>query len=351
MAMRNIPSLDGIRAISIAAVIIGHICNRTQTSETIVGLIAGNSSLGVNIFFVISGFLITHLLLREKATYGSISLGNFYKKRAFRIIPAYYFYLCIICIAAYFGWFEINKAQGISAFLFLQDYLPRIKAWQLVHLWSLAVEEQFYLLWPLTLVLCLRKNLRTAQWISVTIIVLAPLLRAGTYATHSFYATQIYFMLHTRLDSLMFGCLVALSEGERWFERIYSFFARYIYLLIIFLFVISPLLTHRFGGAYIYLVGLTLEGASIAMAMLWLVRNPQSVTGRWMNMPFMKRIGVLSYSLYIWQMLFLHEGNQTFSSRFPINLVAITACALISYYCIESPALRLRRKFTDEGRA
>ena len=346
---RNIPALDGFRAISICLVIAGHIfdanfAGKAYTEKTYTQAILGNGSLGVTIFFVISGYLITTLLLREFDRLGNISLRHFYIRRAFRILPPYYVYLLVVCAVAMLGYLPITRLQAGSAFLFLWDYLPQVKTWSLEHLWSLSVEEQFYVLWPLSLLLCLRKSRRAARRLALICIVLAPIGRVGTYFTHSYYSSQLYFMLHTRIDSLMFGCLAALAEGHPSFESIYRRMARYRYLMIVFIFGLSPVLGHRFGARYVYVLGYSLEGLFIAASMLWLIRNPDTLFGRLLNQSSVKQIGVMSYSLYIWQTIFLHSENHSVLGHFPINVVSVFVCAALSYRCVELPSLALRER-------
>src|SRR5207249_7673280 len=101
---------------------------------------------GVTVFFVISGFLITGLLMREQGRSGQISLKRFYLRRAFRILPAFYTYILLVMACGALGLVEIKKYDAVWAALFTADY--REQPWVLGHSWSLAVEEQFYLLWP-----------------------------------------------------------------------------------------------------------------------------------------------------------------------------------------------------------
>ena len=343
--MRNIQSLDGLRAISICLVIIGHIYNAVYPDPHYPFAIFGNGEVGVTIFFVISGYLITFLLLKEYDREGAISLKNFYVRRAFRILPPYYLYLAVICFVALIGFLPVTRTQAASAFLFLWDYFPKDKTYPLEHLWSLSVEEQFYILWPISLILCLRRGRETARRLALACILLAPLLRALTHFTD--YSTQIDHMLHTRMDSLMFGCLAALAQGEPWFERLYNRLSNYVYPMIasVLVLLVSPILTHHFGGAYRYLFGCSIEGLCIVFTMVWLIRNPESLAGSALNWGPIKMVGVMSYSLYLWQTVFLHKENHTVFGRYPFNLGYICACAAFSYFLVERPALRLRERF------
>jgi peptidoglycan/LPS O-acetylase OafA/YrhL len=117
--MRKIPSLDGLRAVSIALVLIGHICNGLDLAHNYAFAIIANAGLGVTVFFVISGYLITSLLLKEFDSKGSISYKHFYIRRAFRILPPYYFYFLAICIAAMMGYLPVSRTQATSAFVFI----------------------------------------------------------------------------------------------------------------------------------------------------------------------------------------------------------------------------------------
>jgi peptidoglycan/LPS O-acetylase OafA/YrhL len=344
--MRNIQSLDGLRAVSIALVIVGHVFNAFSARNSYEGAILGNGDLGVTVFFVISGYLITYLLLKEYGRHGSISLRNFYVRRAFRILPPYYLYLLVICIFAAIGFLPVTRIQFASAFLFLWDYFaPLGGTYPLEHLWSLSVEEQFYILWPISLIACLRRSRGSARRLALMCIAIAPLIRLLTFLIHTDLSSHINYLFHTRMDSLMSGCFVALSEGEPWFERIYNRVSRYVYPMLGVLLIVSPMLTHRFGGAYKYLLGFSIEAFCIAFSMLWLVRNPKSPLGRALNWGPVKFIGVMSYSLYLWQTVMLHPGNHTVFGRYPFNLAYIFACASFSYFLVERPSLKLREHF------
>jgi len=143
---RSIPSLDGLRAASVAVVIVGHSlaylhgeANRfpyLQLSEL------GQS--GVDAFFVISGFLITYLLLKEKDATGTISLRNFYFRRFFRIFPPFYAYLAVVGILWVAGLARQDVRAFLSAATYTWNYAPHATSWLLAHTWSLSLEEQFY---------------------------------------------------------------------------------------------------------------------------------------------------------------------------------------------------------------
>lgn len=159
----RLSSLDGLRAISIALVIFEHLRRtRGYTLGDLNAYFGDYGRLGVTVFFVISGFLITTLLLRERERRGSISLKGFYLRRAVRIFPAFLAFMAFIIVAHEMGWIQLNRYDLVSAFTYTVNYHPG-RSWYIGHLWSLSVEEQFYLLWPLALVVLSRTRALAAS--------------------------------------------------------------------------------------------------------------------------------------------------------------------------------------------
>jgi peptidoglycan/LPS O-acetylase OafA/YrhL len=342
----RIPSLDGLRAVSILMVVLLHTLQRFQVSRY--WYLFGNGATGVYIFFVISGFLITSLLLREHGKYGTICLKSFYLRRGFRILPPAYAYVAFVGILVLIGKLTISRSNVFSALFFYSDYTDQ--AWVLQHFWTLAIEEQFYLIWPLVLMLCLKYRGRSAAIkVSIAVILICPLIRIATYLLD-----QRFFHHHTsggnfqgRADSLMFGCLVAMLSGSSAFERVYTRASRFWWLYPIILLFFSGALEIRFGDYWDYPIGYTLNGICIAMFLLWCVRNPASFVGKCLNWTPVVQIGVLSYGIYIWQQVFLNPHNgSVFGSaivdRFPFSYLALILTVLTSYFLVEQPSLRLR---------
>ncbi len=357
----RIPSLDGLRAISIFLVLVAHARPSTGVALAIrrpLTAIPGNGSLGVSIFFVISGFLITRMLLsQQKLT----ALPAFYFRRTFRILPASFVFLFVLYVLRKAGWIHLPNHDLLGAALFVWNYMPASGAWWVGHTWSLSIEEQFYLLWPLLLLgLGQRKN----RWIAAAFIGLAPILRIVSYfllPPHHFLRQRIPIMLHTRIDTIMFGCAAALSYELPAFQHLMQrlFRANFHWACIAFLFVISPCLSyfsefqdlnHSWINPYLTLAGYSLEGACIVVFMIWTVQHPNSIIGRLLNTPALIHLGVISYSVYLWQQLFLTpddphpyaRGMLPLLQRFPINLLCVFLAAEISYHVVEKTGLRLR---------
>lgn len=350
---KRIPSLDGIRAVAIFLVIVLHLSQHyrwpvsgTKAFSLLVGrdgaIWAGD---GVGIFFVLSGFLITTLLLREVGKSGRIAIGPFYVRRAFRILPPLLVYLAFalgFCIAQNIPFIPQNFT---AALFFYRDYFFVNDLWLTQHTWSLSVEEQFYLLWPIALLLLLRyKGRSAAAWCSLALILVTPVLRvAGSKVLPGFAHEELY-MLHCRMDALMSGCFVALCVGLPKFEAVYQKIAKVWWILPLEFWGISVFLGHTLGIAYRKSAGLTIDSVAMAFLILWAARNADHWVGRILNCRFMAQAGVLSYSAYLWQTFFLHEDNKTWSGRFPFSLLYIWMAAWISYNLVELPSLQLRDK-------
>ncbi len=352
-SIQRIQGIDGIRAIAILLVLIAHGQSTVSTSVAwlhTVALFLGNAALGVTTFFVISGYLITTLLRREWERSGSISLKSFYMRRVLRIFPALYTYLLVLTLLRAIGWIGTTWADLGIAGTFLTNYkhllaIPtNVDYWYVGHFWTLSLEEQFYLLWPAAILIF---SMSRAPHIALAIVLLSPVMRVVSYYLWPSVRPQLTLMLHTGADPIMFGCLLALCEKRRIFERIMVFVAWPGWPLIagVFLIVLSPWLASRFRGAYAVPIGITINSFSIAFVLSWLIRNPASVIGRFLNCRVMRHIGVLSYSLYLWQQLFLTELNTSWTGAFPLNFLCCFVAAEMSYWIIEKPFLRLRRRF------
>ena len=349
----QIPSLNGLRAISIALVLIGHAAATMPYDSPVVRLVLrflGNANAGVLTFFVISGYLITTLLRNEMERSGRIDLRGFYLRRVLRIFPAFYAYIAVVAVLIATGILTTPVRDVISAGTFSLNYkhlwVPDTgnpQYWFVGHFWTLALEEQFYLLWPLTL---LGAGLFGAKRVAIAIILVSPFIRVATYFLWPEARGQIGLMLHTGADPMMFGSLVALCERNQRFERWIAPFGKawLAAAAALFLLVVSPMLGGRFGGSYSLAVGMTLDTCAVVVVLLYVIRHPGGAAGRVLNSRPMVYVGLISYSLYLWQQLFLTTLNTTWSGQWPLNLLACFAVAMLSYHCLEMPFLRLKSR-------
>ena len=351
-SLARIPSLDGLRALSIFLVVCLHSLQRISLSHSVGTVWFGlfNGASGVFIFFEISGFLITTLLLEEHRKRGSISLRGFYLRRAFRILPPLYLYIACATLLGMGGRLTLSWRSVLSAMFFFHNLYAPGKMWQLEHLWSISVEEQFYLVWPFVLVWCLRnpgkKGIRAAAVMPIAVVLLSP--PARVLLGHSHLGLMHFLALHLfTFDFIMFGCLVALLQHTPRFEAFYRAATRFWWMPPAVMLGCN-FLSARYQNYFDLPVGYTINGVAIALFMLWCTRNAQSLVGRALNFAPVAWIGVLSYSIYLWQTIWLHEGNESVFaflpqlSQPPLSWIGILVCAAGSYYLVEKPALRLR---------
>lgn len=335
-----LPTLDGWRAIAIVMVIIAHgtgvLLRFFRLDPEAGGPIPVYGAMGVDIFFGISGFLICSRLIEERRLKGSISLRSFYIRRAFRIFPAYFAVLGFLALMSASGLFHVGRWELLSGVFFFANYLPpSLGGWYTGHFWSLAVEEHFYLLWPSVMFLspprlALRLALGGALWIGLwrTAASHIPGLIAAGPSAGFFGRTDI------RLDALLFGCLFALLV-DQYRETVQKYATTGVTVGLAMLFVGCIV-----GKPYF---AMTWQGILIAAIIASTVLNPMGMISRILEWPALTVIGRLSYSLYLWQQIFLPPlGRRALPliQDFPLCLAAIAACALLSYYLIERPFIK-----------
>ena len=341
----RLASLDGLRAASIAMVVSCHAARVLSLGRPLpgLGLFCAYGPLGVTVFFVISGFLITTLLLDELAATGDVRLGAFYGRRAFRILPAYWVFLGGIAALTAAGWVENPPAAFRRAFFFLSDYLST-HTWSLGHSWSLSVEEQFYLFWPALLV---GLGPRRAKRVAIALIVLAPAARLATLAWLPTLRSSIGNMMHTRVDALMVGCLAALLRRDETFATVRRGLGhRAGALAAAFLFVGAPVASRVLGPLYQLALGYSLEGLAACVLVLWAIDHADSPVGRALNARWVATLGTLSYSLYLWQEPLLDPALGPGASGVALRIAGAVGLAWLSYRFVEKPFLAMRARLS-----
>jgi peptidoglycan/LPS O-acetylase OafA/YrhL len=266
-----------------------------------------------------------------------------------RIFPAFYSYLAVASILTLMKVLPLRPSWLITAATFTWNYgqywIRDNSQYQryLSHFWTLSLEEQFYLVWPVTFVLLKQKR---AAFLSALILLLLPFVRIASYYLDPGSRGQIQMMLHTGGDILMFGCLLAILHGSRSFERVWDRINHWSVpaTCATLIFVAWPFVLKMDRHLWLPL-GNTLTGIAVAIMVYWVIRNPASLAARILESKPLVWIGTLSYSLYVWQEFFLCERNSTWSGEFPANLICSVAAAVASYYLIEKPFLRLRSRY------
>ena len=357
----RIKSLDGIRAIAVLMVLISHAVNQPDINLGWLSGTLGESSIrllgrfGVFLFFVLSGYLITTLLLREKQKTGVIDLKRFWIRRALRIFPIFYAYILAIALLIAFAKLLVNPLAIVFAgtytlnYAFLFTSAPLGDDYPIIgHFWTLAVEEQFYLLFPILISYLSRETAFTA--ISILVLV-TPFITVATYLLLPSSRQFTPIMGHNVFGvSIALGCLGVMAKQC---DRLVGFrgylatplaaSAGFFYGIIIY-----PWLAGIFGGYAMALGGEFLLGLSSLAIISYAVECPvHSNVSRILNNRSVMWLGMLSYSIYVWHQLPMHfkiPHVDPLVSNLIAGFVSIGLAAL-SYYYLEQPFLNLRNRF------
>ena len=347
-----IPTLDGWRALSIGLVLMSH----SQVSCTIPVLgtllqsLSNFGGIGVEVSFGISGLLICSRLLEEESRCGQISVKGFYVRRFFRILPAALFYLLLVAILAAFRVIPLSPMDWWGSLFFFRNYLmlleylhhsPLAMHWYTGHFWSLSMEEHFYLVLPAILV----SFKRTRLWVLGGLALAVALWRSiSAHLIHSNY--QFTFRTDTHVDALLVPAMIALAlypltrnQAAKRYIPAWSF----------------PV----FMGMEIFLLtvnvpfSFTLSAVLVPLLILSTALHPHAIPGSILESKPVRWIGWISYSLYLWQQLFFgarfvrSPPRMAVLREWPINLLALMACATFSYYLVEKPFMRLGHKLAS----
>lgn len=340
--MKKIPQLDAVRALAVLLVLLH---NTDRYPSLHLQFISANGWMGVDLFFVLSGLLITGILLDTKESDGYFK--NFYARRCLRIWPLYYAALLFMFVivplvrpSEAHAVFEARSAPWWAYPFFLQNFLvpiPTMATGLLGVTWSLAVEEQFYLVWPLVVRFCSVARLRT---IAIAVICLSPALRFYL----SLHQVDIYSNTFCRLDGLMAGALLALALRSG--SLVPSKFVRLAWVTFL---VSAPLalLVEAFHARWI---GFSL----VALAAVSFIYLALFSTQKWLQSlltdRFLVYTGTISYGIYLLQKIPLDAAKTFHLDKHPILALPLTAAATfalaaLSWNLLEKPFLRLKRFF------
>lgn len=339
--MPFVPELDGVRAIAVLIVFIAHV--------GLGYLVPGG--FGVTVFFFLSGYLITSLLRAEVAETGRVDLPAFYLRRTLRIFPPLYLTMLLSAAVVASGVLKstIDPGSVFAQALFVSNYnrlwgphdgLPGLP------LWSLAVEEHFYLLFPLAFGL-LSRRLSSARIAAVCALAcVAPLLFRLAHA----WAGDVrlnYFFTHTRVDSILFGCVLALwsnpilDRGRGWAPtRAHSVFA----LLMLAAATAWP------GDLYAETIRYTLQGLCLFVLFARVLR-PDPLTSRVLNSAPAQWLGRFSYTFYLSHMIFiaiLRHAGCSWPTTALIAFVATIGYSAVMYWLVEKPLGAVRRRLQHD---
>ena len=364
------PALDGLRGLALLAVMGLH------TNPAILP----GGFLGVDLFFVLSGFLITFLLVRERQKFGSIGLGRFYLRRVLRLCPALWGLLLVVGLGTLaFGTrhdLDVLRQTVPSVLLYFFNWqlayptCPEVTA-SFQHLWSLAIEDQFYLVWPFLLagLLALRVRRRWILALVLAAIVAPAFLRVGLAphhdaANYGLVLRRLYIGTDSRTDSLFAGCFVGLLAGWElgpktiWALTTLRWAAWPAAIIVLFHFLACS------GGpgtrmhSYLYFRGgFTILAIAAALLIAALVWSPPSRMSRFLEAPGLRWVGAVSYGAYLWNFpIVVALTSMPWPPPIARNVTLLSwvgslAAGALSHYYLEAPFLRLKHRWEGGRRA
>jgi peptidoglycan/LPS O-acetylase OafA/YrhL len=345
----NIPSLDGIRALSFLIVFVAH-----DHFKPVPGL------FGVGVFFFLSGYLITTLMRIEIENTGTLSLEGFYLRRAFRILPPFYLVLMLIILVVKAGvlpgYFDSADlaASVLYATNFWNIYVHPIQMPGFNIFWSLAVEEHFYLVFPFLMLLMIRLKLARRSQVSILLAICTAVLIWRCILVFHLHSLDMVFGpvtdplrtmygTDTRIDSILFGCVLAL-----WGNPVLDDKPKHSWTL-----VIAGVLT--LFGTFVYrnlvfreTIRYTLQSLALIPLFIAAIRLHDHWAFRWLNSRPLRFIGVLSYTLYLVHFPILKIVERWSSNRVAVGVVAMSISLVVAYIMhvlVEKPLARFRRRF------
>lgn len=344
---RRIPTLDGWRGVAILMVLVNHtaVWSRFEYQEW-----ANLGNLGVDIFFVVSGYIITLRLLDEKEKFLTIDLFGFYLRRTLRILPLVCAYLFVLAtLSVFLNLKDFRPSEIVGSLFFFRNYqIARDPGGVFTrHFWSLSIEEHFYLIWPAVL---LWLGSKRALWFAIGGAVSCGIWRLYD-ATHPYswagrmlagddvWLRQI--RTDARFDGLLMGCALAiLLKHVHVRSFIFRNFPKETPLLAAILLAFNYQRTNGWATSSNYVL--------ISLMLLSTLVVEEGLAHQWLNSWPLVWMGTISYSAYIWQELFLARPDPSPSpigrlGAFPFNLVAVLAVAAASFYLIERPCISLGR--------
>ncbi len=343
MSGDRLKGLDGIRGIAVLLVVIYHICEFLGPNWSHLQNITKTWNFGVDIFFVLSGFLITWLFIKEERSYRGISLKNFYVRRTIRILPAALTFLSVIALLKIvnFSNYEINTPWSgfISAALFVKNYHP-LSGNEVGHFWSLAIEEHFYITLPSVFILS--KKTKNRIFLLSTLALIAPFWKHFNLA---YFGAEFVNWKRSdiRMEPMLYGCLLALirdTDGlqiikSKTFNRLPIFSVCIIYI------VLSYAIRSELPG-YVNALTPSIRFLSVAIIINILIETDSKTLNQIFSSRILVFFGSISYSLYLWQQYFCYSLPRTWDKSLPFNFILAVIFACGSYYLIEKPILRYR---------
>lgn len=344
--MTYIKGFDSLRAYSILLVMSSHLGLRAMLSsnefvqDRLWYLISGGT--GVNIFFTLSGFLITSILLREVIQTNGISVKNFYARRFLRLLPPLLIFYIAVALFMHQGLITSSGVGLAYSIFYAYNVVPNLYyTAELGHTWSLALEEQFYIIWPFVILFIRSQRALLISICSLILICIVVVWIIPNLTVLKNYSVGRWFI--PAVGPVLVGSLFALLNirlKDKW--TLYFQGNRRIVLLII------AMLTYRlYAPVALFPAGIIINSLGVALLLSWISHNQSSRFVSILENKPLVYIGKISYGLYVYQGLFLRTGpgSDFWIQQFPTNIAFTFGVAIISYHLLEKPILRLKSRF------
>ena len=341
--MKYIKGFDALRGISIILVLLTHLGLYHHLPENhflkhrIWQLISGSS--GVQIFFTLSGFLITKILLKELNEFKNIHFKGFYIRRILRLFPALLVFYSIIAIQMQFGLIESTKVGFLYSFFYFYNFVPnQFYTGELGHTWSLALEEQYYLIWPLVInFLSKKKGVLFILFILITCIISIHIYPYLTIANN--FKLERWFI--PAVGPIIIGSFFAwmIDKNEKKFNVYFE--QKQLSLWVGITLFLFPLYTPIMKLSFLF------QSIGISIILIWIMFNQESRLTKILSVKGLTYLGTISYGLYVYQGLFLKTGpsGTLWIQKFPQNIMLTFLTAIISFHLLEKPILKLKNKY------
>lgn len=357
--MKYIKGFNGLRFISISLVIINHLgLPHHFESDGIFHQYFSyffSGGAGVNVFFAISGFLITTILLNEKAKYGTVNLKNFFAKRFIRLLPPVIPFYIALYVFMQLGYVRKVEFGLLISLFYLFNFVPKAKAFwstELSHTWSLAVEEQFYLIWSI-LFKWLNRNKIIFIGISLILISIVFSLIVPSQKIDlkgSVMSIQDAFFIERwtipAISPIIIGALIAIFNFKTP-ETAKSITNNKLYITIASVFFCSSFFI---PNEFSILFNLP-HSIGVSLFLLWIVHHQTHVFITWLEWKPIRYLGTISYGIYIWQGFFIrtssHFEPKIQLHEWPLNLLLTLIISILSYEILEKRVLNLKKYFKN----
>lgn len=340
--MKYIKGFDTLRALSIIFVILTHLGlyavlpDDNFIKKRVWHLISGTT--GVRIFFTLSGFLITKILLNELKKYNNINFYNFFARRFIRLLPPLIVFYILVSTLMFLNIIPANHIALVYSIFYAYNFVPRAYyTGELGHTWSLALEEQYYLIWPLIINFIRNKIVLFGI---IFLILLACIYPNSVYPNSLFtenFKTSRWFIpaVGPIIIGSFFSLLINIEKWEIYFKK------NHITIVLGILLFLFPLYSAYLKFSSLY------QSAGIALILIWISFNQESKLTRLLDNKVLSYIGKISYGLYVYQGLFLTTGpaGNIWLQQFPQNIILTIVTAILSYHLLEKPTLKLKKRF------